>query len=170
LSKGVVLEPPLPSILIAMEPECIVKLERLDEPPSTVIPASTPVSVKLERQEVQAESSTSNKRRVSHLQSNRFRTDEQSARHIPLPPSPEVNVEDLKPDDDEVFVVGGIVAKSLNKGDGPWGAEHQYLIRWEGYGPKDDTWEWSSNVVQNARQMIDEFDNEGESSEQQRRG
>jgi hypothetical protein len=150
-----------------MVSELVVKLERLDEPASTIIPASTPISVKLERQEVQAESSTSNRRRVSHFQSNRFMTDEQSARHIPLPLSPELESEDVKPDDDEVFVVGGIVAKSLKKGDGPWGAEHQYLIRWEGYGPKDDTWEWSSNVVQNARQMIDEFDKEGESSEQQ---
>ena len=143
-----------------MESEVIVKLERLDEP-SPAGPASTPISVKLERQEVQAESSTSNRRRVGHFQSNTFRTNEQSARHIPLPPSPEVEVEDLKADDDEVYVVGGIVAKSLNKGDGPWGAEHQYLIRWEGYGPKDDTWEWTSNVVQNARQMIDEFDKQG---------
>lgn len=67
----------------------------------------------------------------------------------------------MKPDDDEVYVVGGIVAKSLHKGDGPWGSEHQYLIRWEGYGPNDDTWEWTSNVAQNAREMIDEFDKEG---------
>jgi hypothetical protein len=163
------LEPPLPFILTAMDSEVIVKLERLDEPPSTGIPTLTPISVKLERQEVQAESSTGHRRRVSPFQSNRFGTDEQSARHIPLPPSPELESEDLKPDDDEVFVVGGIVAKSLNKGDGPWGAEHQYLVRWERYGPKDDTWEWSSNVVQNARQMIDEFDKEGLFSEEQRR-
>ena len=106
---------------------------------------------------------------MSPFHYNRMTADEQSARHIPLPPSPETEVKDLKPDDDEVFVVGGIVAKSLNKGDGPWGSEHQYLIRWEGYGPKDDTWEWTSNVVQNARQMIDEFDKEGMSSEEQRR-
>jgi len=88
-------------------------------------------------------------------------TEDQSARHIPLPPSPEAEVEDLKPNDEEVFVVGGIVAKSLDKGDGPWGAEHQYLVRWEGYGPKDDTWEWTSNVAQNAREMLDSFDKEG---------
>lgn len=138
-----------------------MKLERLDEPPSTVIPASTPVSVKLERQEVQAESSTSNRRRVSHFQSNRFRTDEQSARHMPLPPSPEVEVEDLKPDDDEVFVVGGIVAKSMSTGAGPWGVGYQYLVRWEGYGPKDDTWEWSANLAQNARELLDTFDKKG---------
>jgi len=149
-----------------MASECIVKLERLDEP-SSAGPALTSISVKLERQEVQAESSTSNRRRVSPFQYDRTTTDEQSARHIPLQPSPELESEDVKPDDDEVYVVGGIVAKSLNKGDGPWGAEHQYLIRWEGYGPKDDTWEWSSNVVQNARQMIDEFDKEGMSLEEQ---
>jgi len=144
-----------------MASEVIVKQERLDEP-SPAGTALTPVSVKLERQEVQAESSTSNRRRVSPFHYNMMTTDEQSARRIPVPPSPETESEELKPDDDEVYVVGGIVAKSLNKGDGPWGAEHQYLIRWEGYGPKDDTWEWTSNVAQNARQMIDEFDKKGE--------
>ena len=67
----------------------------------------------------------------------------------------------MKPDDHEVYVVGGIVAKSLHKGDGPWGSEHQDLIRWEGYKPKDDTWEWTSNVAQNARELLDEFDANG---------
>lgn len=53
-------------VLTIMVSETIVKLERVDEP-SPARPALTPisVSVKLERQEVQAESSTSNRRRVS---------------------------------------------------------------------------------------------------------
>jgi hypothetical protein len=67
----------------------------------------------------------------------------------------------VKPDDVEVYVIGGIVAKSLAKGMGPWGLEHQYLIRWEGYEPKDDTWEWNSNVAQNAKEILDEFDKKG---------
>jgi hypothetical protein len=66
-------------------------------------------------------------------------------------------------EDDEVFVVGGIIAKSLFKDTGPWGNEHQYLVRWAGYGPKDDTWEWSSNVAQNASGMLKQFDKEGKS-------
>lgn len=63
-----------------------------------------------------------------------------------------------------MFVVGAIVAKSMFKAVGPWGNEYQYLVRWAGYGPKDDTWEWCSNVAQNAGEMLKRFDKEGTSS------
>jgi hypothetical protein len=58
-------------------------------------------------------------------------------------------------------VVGAIIAKSLSKSRGPWGSEHLYLVRWEGYSAKHDTWEPGSNLIQNAQDLIDEFDERG---------
>ncbi len=61
-------------------------------------------------------------------------------------------------------MVGAIIAKSLSKSRGPWGSEHLYLVRWEGYSAKHDTWELGSNLVQNAQDLIDDFDERGKPS------
>jgi hypothetical protein len=89
-----------------------------------------------------------------------------------VPPSPVIDdtvkgefLEESKEeeDDENVFVVDAIIAKSTLRVQGPWGGEHSYLVRWAGYSAKHDTWELGSNLEQNAAQMIDEFDKAGKS-------
>ncbi|WVQ99599.1 hypothetical protein IAU59_006735 [Kwoniella sp. CBS 9459] len=59
----------------------------------------------------------------------------------------------------KIFVVGKILARSLHTGYFPDGKrEHQYLVRWEGYGPADDTWERRSNLLRGAGEMVKAFD------------
>jgi len=56
-----------------------------------------------------------------------------------------------------------IIARSLHKGLGPDGRyEHQYLVRWEGYGPGDDTWEMSSNILQGSAEIVKAYESKGE--------
>ncbi|RSH86913.1 uncharacterized protein EHS24_005191 [Apiotrichum porosum] len=57
------------------------------------------------------------------------------------------------------FDVEVILSRSLDKSKGPMGfLEHFYLVRWEGYGPEDDTWEGRSNVMKGAWTLVQEFD------------
>jgi hypothetical protein len=63
----------------------------------------------------------------------------------------------------DVYAVERIIAKSLRKGYGPNGYEYQYLVRWAGYGPKDDTWEMYSNVLEGAEELVEEYEARGES-------
>jgi hypothetical protein len=63
--------------------------------------------------------------------------------------------------DEDEFVVERIIARSLSQGISPWGREYQYLVRWAGYKPKDDTWEWSSNLIETAGGAIAEFNSKG---------
>jgi hypothetical protein len=59
----------------------------------------------------------------------------------------------------DVYVVGAILARSLVKMHGPDGAyEYRYLVRWEGYGPEDDTWEIRSNLMEGAARLVEAFD------------
>jgi hypothetical protein len=62
-----------------------------------------------------------------------------------------------------VYAVERIIAKSLRKGYGPNGYEHQYLVRWAGYGPKDDTWEMCSNLLEGSEELVKEYEARGES-------
>ena len=39
----------------------------------------------------------------------------------------------------------------------------QYLIRWEGYGPEDDTWELRCDVLAGSRDLIELYESQGES-------
>lgn len=55
------------------------------------------------------------------------------------------------------------MARSLYRGWGPNGLlEYQYLIRWEGYGPEDDTWEMRSTLMDGSASLVTEFDALGE--------
>nr|XP_031863355.1 uncharacterized protein CI109_001230 [Kwoniella shandongensis]KAA5530427.1 hypothetical protein CI109_001230 [Kwoniella shandongensis] len=60
----------------------------------------------------------------------------------------------------DVYVVSHILARSLEKGWSTDGRilEHQYLVRWEGYGPDDDTWEMRSGLMQGAAELVNAFD------------
>ena len=50
----------------------------------------------------------------------------------------------------------------MYRGYSPTGEyEYQYLIRWEGYGPDDDTWEMRSALLDGANELVTEFDSQG---------
>ncbi|WWC62054.1 uncharacterized protein I303_104643 [Kwoniella dejecticola CBS 10117] len=58
-----------------------------------------------------------------------------------------------------IFVVSHILARSFEQSVSPNGSlEYQYLVRWEGYGPQDDTWEYTSNFIGSAGMLIRDFD------------
>lgn len=58
-----------------------------------------------------------------------------------------------------VFAVAAILARSLDKAHNSAGKlEHFYVVRWEGYGPEDDTWESYSNVAEGAQEFVRAFD------------
>jgi hypothetical protein len=57
------------------------------------------------------------------------------------------------------YTVGGIIARSLFPGYGPDGRkEYQYLVRWAGYGPADDTWEMETSLRESVDTLIRAFD------------
>ena len=63
-----------------------------------------------------------------------------------------------------IYVVAQILARSIHRGSALNGTqEYHYLVRWEGYGPADDTWEVRSNLMQNASALVGRFDATGES-------
>ena len=41
--------------------------------------------------------------------------------------------------------------------------QRQYLIRWEGYGPEDDTWELRRNVYGGSRELVELYESQRES-------
>ncbi|WVQ72485.1 hypothetical protein IAR50_002040 [Cryptococcus sp. DSM 104548] len=62
--------------------------------------------------------------------------------------------------DDSVYAVAQILARSMTKWRNPntKQSEYRYLVRWEGYGPADDTWEPSSSLVEGSQSLIDHFE------------
>ncbi|ODN82027.1 hypothetical protein L202_02353 [Cryptococcus amylolentus CBS 6039] len=62
--------------------------------------------------------------------------------------------------DDSVYAVAQILARSLNKWRNPDTKQFElrYLVRWEGYGPADDTWEPISSLMEGSQSLIDEFE------------
>ena len=64
---------------------------------------------------------------------------------------------------DGFFLVDRIIARSPAKKDGPGGElEYEYLVRWEGYGPEEDTWEPRSGLIEGAAELVDEYDDASE--------
>ena len=65
-------------------------------------------------------------------------------------------------DDDDVYIVERILARSIEKTKLPSGrAEYLYLVRWEGYAPRDDTWEPESVVLDGAEDLVRRFNARG---------
>jgi hypothetical protein len=61
-----------------------------------------------------------------------------------------------------VYVVEHILARSLEVYQSGTGHdEHHYLVRWEGYGPEDDTWEPRSGLLEGSAQLLEEFESTG---------
>ncbi|OWZ81360.1 hypothetical protein C366_00330 [Cryptococcus neoformans Tu401-1] len=86
--------------------------------------------------------STSKQRRVSNVSRKRRRKESSS---------------------EDVFAVERILARSLSKWRNPESNkyEYRYLVRWENYQPKDDTWEGRSGLMEGSKQLLEEFENRG---------
>ncbi|WVQ81780.1 hypothetical protein IAT38_003905 [Cryptococcus sp. DSM 104549] len=61
---------------------------------------------------------------------------------------------------DEVYTVEHILSRSLARSKNPetGKTEYQYLVRWEGWAPKDDTWEYKSSLLEGSALLVEEFD------------
>ncbi|OCF33029.1 hypothetical protein I316_05367 [Kwoniella heveanensis BCC8398] len=78
---------------------------------------------------------------------------------LPIRRQPKPKPTPKPPTDPGIFAISRILARSLDTGYFPdGGREHQYLVRWEGYGPDDDTWERRSNLMDGAGEMVEAFD------------
>ncbi|EAL23658.1 hypothetical protein CNBA3050 [Cryptococcus deneoformans B-3501A] len=68
-----------------------------------------------------------------------------------------------KSSSEDVFAVEHILARSLSKWRNPESNkyEYRYLVRWENYQPKDDTWEGRSGLMEGSKQLLEEFENRG---------
>lgn len=65
----------------------------------------------------------------------------------------------------KVYEVAEILARSLEQEPNEQGRpEYFYIVRWDGYGPRDDTWEPRSNVMVGSSRLVQEFDAKRECS------
>lgn len=65
----------------------------------------------------------------------------------------------------EIYLVERIMARSWEQSVGPSGKlEHQYLVRWADYKPKDDTWEYRSNLQYGSSHVVRKFDSKRKSN------
>ena len=79
-------------------------------------------------------------------------------------PPPAPNIQAPQAQEDEIFVVERLMARSFYKGVTTTGLhEYEYLVRWEGYGPAHDTWEPRSSLMEGAADLLLDFDSRGES-------
>eukprot|EP01048_Picozoa_sp_COSAG05_P023092 COSAG05_NODE_4861_length_1345_cov_0.891653_2_plen_268_part_01 len=60
-------------------------------------------------------------------------------------------------EDEEEYVVGWILDKEEKQHREQW-QDDLYLVRWKGYGPDADTWEPALNLLQNARELVDAYE------------
>ncbi|WVN88382.1 uncharacterized protein L203_103588 [Cryptococcus depauperatus CBS 7841] len=60
---------------------------------------------------------------------------------------------------DSVYEVKQILARSLGKWQNPETGkkEYRYLVRWEHYGPEDDTWEGEGILREGSQELLDAF-------------
>ncbi|XP_001624635.3 chromodomain Y-like protein 2 [Nematostella vectensis] len=68
----------------------------------------------------------------------------------------------LTSSDGELFEVEKILDRRVQRG------KVEYLVRWKGYGPADDTWEPSKNL-KGCKELIDNFLNSATSTKSRRR-
>jgi hypothetical protein len=68
---------------------------------------------------------------------------------------------DLRPQSPGVYVVSHIMARSLEPGFRDGVHDYQYLVRWQGYGPEDDTWEFRPSLMVGASNLVQRFDLRG---------
>jgi len=84
---------------------------------------------------------------------------ETSDRSFSPPSTPRKNPRRAARPAGRIFVVEKLLARSLKQQYSPRGIkEYHYLVRWEGYGPEEDTWEPKSELVRGAADALQDYE------------